>query len=341
MLVAESTRTDAPPAPKFATRRIGHANLYVNNLDRSYKFYNEVCGFQGVGFEKSLSAGFLSNGNTHHDFGLVETDGRPRIGKDGKKQSVDNYHGYAGLNHIGWETVNKAKLIDSYKRSIEYGVDFKMKLFHGGSFSLYLYDPDGFLHEFYADVRRDWRTIFNGPVDIGLITSQWNPNTDKSYIEEQYWDPEPEWRHQENGLILPLRVARTVFHVSDIETMKLFYTIIGGFDICYEAPDKSYAYLRGEAKQSSYDIALIRNDNDVQNGYHHVACEIYNEDTLEKSVRRLRESGIVTYMEIDDARKRSFFLRDPDNLLLEFYVERAADYTVLADIDTNKRAFYA
>ena len=341
MSVAEDTRVDALPAPKFATRRIGHANLYVNNLDRSYKFYNEVCGFEGIGFERTLPAGFLSNGNSHHDFGLVEADGSPRIGKDGKQQNVDNYHGHAGLNHIGWETVNQAKLTESYKRAVEYGVDFKMTLFHGGSFALYLYDPDGNLHEFYADARRDWRTIFHGPVDLGLVTSQWDPSTEENPIEDHNWDPDPEWHHQEGGLVRALRAGRTVFHVSDLDKAMPFYTDIGGFDVCYEAADKSYAYLRGEAEQSSFDIALIRNDDDKPLGYHHIACQVPDEATLEESIKNLGDAGIKTHLEIDDPRKRSFFLQDPDKLLLEFYVDRAPDYAALGDIDTGKRAFYA
>ena len=341
MSVAEDTRVDALPAPKFATRRIGHANLYVNNLDRSYKFYNEVCGFEGIGFERTLPAGFLSNGNSHHDFGLVEADGSPRIGKDGKQQNVDNYHGHAGLNHIGWETVNQAKLTESYKRAVEYGVDFKMTLFHGGSFALYLYDPDGNLHEFYADARRDWRTIFHGPVDLGLVTNQWDPSTEENPIEDHNWDPDPEWHHQEGGLVRALRAGRTVFHVSDLDKAMPFYTDIGGFDVCYEAADKSYAYLRGEAEQSSFDIALIRNDDDKPLGYHHIACQVPDEATLEESIKNLGDAGIKTHLEIDDPRKRSFFLQDPDKLLLEFYVDRAPDYAALGGIDTGKRAFYA
>ena len=341
MSVAEDTRVDVLPAPKFATRRIGHANLYVNDLDRSYEFYNKVCGFEGIGFEKTLPAGFLSNGNSHHDFGLVEADGSPRIGADGKQQNVDNYHGHAGLNHIGWETVNQAKLVDSYKRAVDYGVDFKMTLFHGGSFALYLYDPDGILHEFYADARKDWRTVFHGPVDLGLVTSQWDPAIEENPIEDHNWDPNPEWHHQEGGLVRALRAGRTVFHVSDLDKVMPFYTDIGGFDLCYQAPDKSYAYLRGEAEQSGYDIALLRNDHDTPLGYHHIACEVPDEATLEESKKKLADAGIETVLEVDDSRKRSFFLHDPDKLLVEFYVERAPDYAGLAAIDSEQRAFYA
>jgi len=174
-----------------------------------------------------------------------------------------------------------------------------------------------------------------------LVTSQWDPAADKKPIEDHNWDPNPEWHHQEGGLIRALRAGRTVFHVSDLDKVMPFYTDIGGFDLCYEAPDKSYAYLRGEAEQSSFDIALIRNDHDKPIGYHHIACEVPDEATLEASKKNLSDAGMDTYLEIDDARKRSFFLQDPDKLLLEFYVDRATDYAALAGIDSEKRALYA
>ncbi len=341
MSVAEDVRAESLPAPRFSTRRIGHANLYVNDLDRSYEFYNHVCGFEGIGFERSLPAGFLSNGNSHHDFGLVQADGTPRIGKDGKKQSVDNYHGRAGLNHIGWETVNQARLVEAYRRAVDYGVNFKMKLFHGGSYALYLNDPDGIVHEFYADARRDWRTIFHGPVDLGLVTRQWDPDAEQEPIEDHNWDPDPEWHHQEGGLVRALRAGRTVFHVSNLDSVMPFYTEIGGFDVCYAAPDGSYAYLRGQAEQSAYDIALIRNDHDKPLGYHHVACEVADQATLEQSRKNLADAGIEPVFEIDDSRKLSFFLEDPDRLLVEFYVERTPAYAALAEIGSEQRAFFA
>ena len=99
--------------------------------------------------------------------------------------------------------------------------------------------------------------------------------------------------------------------------------------------------MRGQAQQSAYDIALIRNDHDKPLGYHHVACEIANEDTLEESRKNLADAGIEACFEINDSRKLSFFLQDPDRLLVEFYVERTTDYAALADIDSNNRAFFA
>ena len=56
----------------FRPRRLGHANLYVSELERSMAFYNQVVGLEEVVREPAIHAGFLSNGNTHHDIGMVE-----------------------------------------------------------------------------------------------------------------------------------------------------------------------------------------------------------------------------------------------------------------------------
>ncbi|PYN49060.1 MAG: hypothetical protein DMD95_02100 [Candidatus Rokuibacteriota bacterium] len=49
---------------RFHPRRLGHANLFVSDLDRSMRFYNAVCGLEEVRREPAIRIGFLSNGNT-------------------------------------------------------------------------------------------------------------------------------------------------------------------------------------------------------------------------------------------------------------------------------------
>ena len=65
------TEQRTEPAVRFHPRRLGHANLFVSDLDRSMRFYSAVCGLEEVRREPAIRIGFLSNGNTHHDVGLV------------------------------------------------------------------------------------------------------------------------------------------------------------------------------------------------------------------------------------------------------------------------------
>ena len=56
----------------YRPRRLGHVNFFIADLDRSIAFYTRVCGFEITALERHIGAGFFSNGNTHHDIGVVE-----------------------------------------------------------------------------------------------------------------------------------------------------------------------------------------------------------------------------------------------------------------------------
>ncbi|MDA0261987.1 MAG: VOC family protein [Proteobacteria bacterium] len=99
-----SVQAEATPAVMFSPRRIGHANLFVGELKRSMHFYNKIAGFEEVFNEPHIPAGFLSNGNTHHDLGLIQVQkGAQVIGRDGHVQIPTGRGIEAGLNHFGWE----------------------------------------------------------------------------------------------------------------------------------------------------------------------------------------------------------------------------------------------
>ena len=62
----------ATQAVRFRPRRLGHANLWVGDLEATSGFYNRVLGLEEVRREPEITASFLSNGNTHHDLGLLQ-----------------------------------------------------------------------------------------------------------------------------------------------------------------------------------------------------------------------------------------------------------------------------
>ena len=64
------TSTDS--APCFRPRRIGHTNIFVGNLERSMAFYENVLGIKEAWRRENICAGFVNNGNTHHDVGMVD-----------------------------------------------------------------------------------------------------------------------------------------------------------------------------------------------------------------------------------------------------------------------------
>lgn len=56
----------------FAPRRLGHVNLWVDDIPTSERFYSEVCGLTVEFTEPELVATFLGTGHTPHDLGMIQ-----------------------------------------------------------------------------------------------------------------------------------------------------------------------------------------------------------------------------------------------------------------------------
>ena len=115
---------NSPRPPRCATARGEWVtfNLFINDLDRSVEFYTKICGFEITALETKIGAGFFSNGNTHHDIGVVEVKNYEELAKT--RHGETSARGYvAGLNHFGWEMANQKELVDAHFRAIEVGIE--------------------------------------------------------------------------------------------------------------------------------------------------------------------------------------------------------------------------
>ena len=158
----------------FRPRRLGHGNLFVSDLNRSMEFYTRVCGLTEVFREPPIKAGFLSNGSSHHDIALMETSDKSRLGGDGHTLISNERGTRSGLNHFGWEMETEAELVEAYDRARELEVDLHRTANHQVSHSVYLFDPEGNYHEFYADASDNWREVWrSGNADV--LTVKWSP----------------------------------------------------------------------------------------------------------------------------------------------------------------------
>src|SRR6266851_5100237 len=102
---------------EIAPQRLGHLNLFVTDYEKSGQFYSNVCGFREVFREPAISMIFMSNGNTHHDLGLMEITTGERIGKGGHVQVAPGKGRTAGLNHLGFEMQTEEQLVQAYRRA--------------------------------------------------------------------------------------------------------------------------------------------------------------------------------------------------------------------------------
>ncbi|HXP74487.1 MAG TPA: VOC family protein [Stellaceae bacterium] len=321
--MAQSATATSVSKTFFRPRRLGHANLWVGNLKRFERFYNEVCGLTVEFWEPDLVATFLGTGNTPHDLGAIEvTGGKARYGRDGLLQIPEGIGATVGLGHIAWEMENEKELVDAIGAVKAAGIPFHMTVDHQVAHSIYMPDPDGNTVEYYCDTVKDWRSVVQG--EMALITGGWEPGETEPFTEGRY-DVAPEIRVVASAPVHPRRVTHVVLTTRDVPRLVQFYETVGGLSRVHEGSDGSVTCLRGTHQGYPFSLAICAHDGAVQAGYHHISFELGSEAEVESSERRLKERKQGVEHRIDDHGKRSFFLRDPDGMRVEFYARRTSE----------------
>ena len=302
----------------FRARRLAHANIFVSDLERSMKFYKEVVGLEEV-YRKApyhtpdapAVVGFLGNGNTHHDVAVVSRGQRP------------------GLNHLAFELENQMELLEGYRKSTGAGEKFRTDD-HDITLSLYHYDPDGNGIEIYADTTKEWRKIRGDGRTVREPSFPWTPGDPPRFgpAEAHNYHENPEIRRVEEAVFHPRRITHAVIVAEDFQALYNYYTTMVGLRPALGGPDDPYVVLSGKA--GSGHLTLFRGKEKQPKGLHHFGFEVWDEQDLDESEKRLQEAGIEVEHRLDRAEKRSVFVRDPDDFLIEFYVDRASDSTCLS-----------
>ena len=317
-------------AAMFCPRRIGHANLFVGQLERSIQFYNRVCGFELVFREPHFTMGFLSNGNTHHDLGLVEVTDQQLIGRGGHVQVRAGKGMNSGLNHFGWEMENERLLVEAYNRARQSNLDIVRTSDHQISHSVYVLDPDGNMHEFYADETKDWRELFDGSSGPA-ITSVWDPNAAPSHADPRY-PVNHELRRVHDAQIHSVRFSHAVLMTRNHARMVEFFTNAAGLRTVHESADGAVVCFGSENSTYGFDIALFRQEPGALNTIHHYSFQVADDAEIDSAEAALADAGVEIEMQIDNARKRSLFIDDPDGMRCEFYAARDAGLYNIGDL---------
>jgi catechol 2,3-dioxygenase len=296
-------------------------NLWVEDLTASERFYHEKCGLTVEFTEPDLIATFLGTGQTPHDLGMIQvTHGVDRYGRNGLLQLPGSIGREIGLNHLAWELENEAALVAAFRRLQEHGIETHMTVDHQVAHSVYMFDPDGNYNEFYCDTVKDWRAVLHGPMD--LITSYWDPLAAPPFTEGRY-ETAPELRVVKSAPLHPRRITHAVLQTANLARLVDFYTRIGGLSVVAE--DAGAVYLGGTHPGYRYHLVLLES---TAPAYGHVAFELANEPALEAAAQDLKRGGTPLEHTVDLPWKRAFFLRDPDGLMSEWYVRRAAGRTL-------------
>jgi catechol 2,3-dioxygenase len=299
----------------FVPRRLGHVNLWVDDVDRSESFYHKTCGLMVEFTEPDLEATFLGVGHTAHDLGMMKTTGgKDRLGRDGSVQLPGTIGLKIGLNHVAWELENEADLVAAYRRMQEAGIKHDMTMDHQIAHSVYMFDPDGNYNEFYCDTIVDWRSVLKG--EMGLISGRWDVDKAEGFKDPRY-PSNPKLQINEEAPLHPKRITHLVLETKNYKDMIDFYTTVGGLRIVSQT--KNATYLKCSLDTYDFGLVVISGPNSQ---YRYVSFELESEDSLKQSLHTLKTNNVPVEKIVDLPWKRSLFLRDPDGLLSEWYVSR-------------------
>jgi catechol 2,3-dioxygenase len=131
------------------THELGHAVLYVSNLERSRHFYRDVLGFPELPGAFPGAAAFGA-GRTHHELLLIDVGPAAAPLPPGRR---------VGLYHLGFKIgTTDDELRDALRDLEAAGVTVVGASDHSVTHSLYVLDPDGNEIELYIDVQPErWR----------------------------------------------------------------------------------------------------------------------------------------------------------------------------------------
>ncbi len=313
---------------RFRPRRLGHVNVSFQNFDEAVHFYTKVAGIEKIYGKAGIQSAFFSNGNTHHDMGTsgigAHSPGEGAAGAptDPRRRRVPR------LNHLAYEMENETLLVDGWRRSQVMGIPFYGKD-HIVSHGLYTKDFEGNGVEIYADFHKEWREILNLE-NHASPTSDWIPG-ETPPIHEPRYHADPEIRRVKGAIFHPRRVAHAALVAGDLENEVAYYTDIVGLDVLFYGPHRSYVILGGTL--GGHDLTIFQATEGQLLGLHHIAFELDDEQELDAAEKRVKEAAIQAVLQIEHSTKRAIFLKDPDGLLVEFFVGRSASLDQLKELE--------
>ncbi|MGE0802901.1 MAG: VOC family protein [Lautropia sp.] len=301
----------------FAPRRLGHVNLWVGDLERSIRFFEDICGLELVRRERDLRIAFHSNGNTHHDVGIVETSrGHDRYGRNGLLQIPKDRGTDPGLNHLGWEMEHEQALVAAYRHAQDAdGVRVLRAVDHIVAHSVYVADPDGNAHEFYADELQDWRSIFNLEQEDEL-TAAWTPQAQTARASAMY-PIDPVIRRVDPAPLHASHLAQVTLATRRLEPMLAFFERVAGLTVRDRTsrPARSVV-LAGTCRQT--DLVLEEAAEGQPTGLRSVTFALAEpvQATDAEAVRARTGAKLEARRDSDGAEVLA--LRSPDGLELRF-----------------------
>ena len=153
----------------YRPKYLGHVNIYVRNVERSHKWYENVLGLHTYEYRPGWAAFMSADIEQSHEVALMQ------VGDDAPAQ----HKGQVGLNHMAWMMETLDDLKDAYWRLKENEVELERIVDHGVSLGIYFRDPDGNGLEVSYELPRDqWprqeRIFSSDMVGQGRFPGPWD-----------------------------------------------------------------------------------------------------------------------------------------------------------------------
>jgi catechol 2,3-dioxygenase len=306
---------------EIAPQRLGHLNLFVTDYEKSGQFYSNVCGFQEVFREPGISMIFMSNGNTHHDLGLMEITTGNRIGKDGHVQVAAGNGRTPGLNHLGFEMRTEQQLVDAYRRAKSKNVPINRTTDHQIAHSLYLSELNGHTLEFYADVVEDWRQVYANNAGE-LISGNWDPEA-KTPLQEQLGARTGALYRSEESILPARNVAYAALPVRNLEASIAYYTDVLGLDLKYQSDAIKFAIMSGKAG-SGCDVFLMEMAEFPAVRMLFGGVQMHQGQPIRKGLEWLKNEGVRASL-VGNDQDGALVVIDPDGIPLVYSTAPALD----------------
>lgn len=286
----------------LAARRLTHLNFFVNDIDRSVEFYRDIVGLGVAWRREAMRTGFLTNGNTHHDIGLIDVT------------SPISESTVPALFHIAFELETQVDLVEGFRAARDDGFEFTAMYDHEIAHSVYCRDPSGTLVEIYADTDVNWKERIVNPAKPRL--TPWFPGADEP-SHQKFYDPQPAFRYDPSALFHATRVTHVVLAVDAIEEVAAFYSRVCGLKPVAGSPEQGYLTLAGSTGERG--LTLIEANGNK--GFRHVGFAALDRDGLKSSIAQAERKGLDIVSVADTAGRLSAIIRDPDGFNVQLYVD--------------------
>jgi catechol 2,3-dioxygenase len=125
---------------------LGHVNLYVRDVERARKWYEDLLGLHTYTHRPGRAVFMSADMEQSHEVALMQ------LGPEAPLQP----RGQVGLNHMAWRFATLDDLQAVYADIQARGLDYAV-VDHGISLGIYLRDPDGNGVEVYYELpRAEW-----------------------------------------------------------------------------------------------------------------------------------------------------------------------------------------